>query len=178
LEGPKQEIVRFGGATFLNIDVWSVASAVTLVVLLSAVVRWTDLGRQIKATRANPELAEIIGINAHRIYLLVFATGTFLAGTAAFWYSLKFQLDPAMGLRPIIFSFVVAFLAGMASSPIRVFLTGTGVGLLEKYFSIWLSTRWTETAVFVVLFIYLVVRAVEPRRIILSRFPELHRVRA
>ena len=55
----------------------------------------------------------------------------------------------------MIFAFVVAFLAGTASSPIRVFVTGIAVALIEQYASIWLSVRWTQTAVFVVLVVYL-----------------------
>lgn len=175
LEGPQQEVINWGDVAFINFDLWSVISAVVLVLILAALMRYTDLGRQIKATRVNPELAEIIGISSHRIYLIVFAIGTFLAGSAAFWYSLKFSIDPAMGLRPVIFAFVVAFLAGTASSPIRVFLTGVAVALLEQYTSIWLSVRWTQTAVFVVLLVYLVVLAFEPRRVILSMFPQLAR---
>ena len=175
LEGPQQDVINWGDVAFLNFDLWSVISAVVLVLILAALMRYTDLGRQIKATRVNPELAEIIGISSHRIYLIVFAIGTFLAGSAAFWYSLKFSIDPAMGLRPVIFAFVVAFLAGTASSPIRVFLTGVAVALLEQYTSIWLSVRWTQTAVFVVLLVYLVVLAFEPRRVILSMFPQLAR---
>ena len=60
-----------------------------------------------------------------------------------------------MGFKPVIFAFVVAFLAGTASSPIRVFATGIVVALIEQYSSIWLSVRWTQTAVFVVLVVYL-----------------------
>ena len=60
-----------------------------------------------------------------------------------------------MGFKPVIFAFVVAFLAGTASSPIRVFLAGIVVALVEQYASIWLSVRWTQTAVFVVLVVYL-----------------------
>ena len=64
-----------------------------------------------------------------------------------------------MGFTPVIYAFVVAFLAGTASSPIRVFITGIIVALIEQYSSIWLSARWTQTAVFVVLVLYLSVLA-------------------
>ena len=50
---------------FLNFDVWqSVSSAIVLVVLASLLLKFTPLGRSIKATRVNPELARIIGIDA------------------------------------------------------------------------------------------------------------------
>ncbi len=91
-------------------------------VVLALLLRYTSLGRSIKATRANPELAQTIGISANQIYLLCFFIGTLLCGVAAFWYGLQFTIDPAMGFKPVIFAFVVAFLAGTASSPIRVFV--------------------------------------------------------
>ena len=37
-----------------------------------------------------------------------------------------------MGYAPVIYAFVVAFLAGTARSPIRVFLIGIVVGLIEQ----------------------------------------------
>jgi branched-subunit amino acid ABC-type transport system permease component len=153
--GPEKKAYTLWGTTFINFDVWQAASAIILVVALAAILRWTALGRQIKATRVNPDLARIIGINANTIYLIVFFIGTAFAGVAAIWYGLKYTVDPGMGFTPVIYAFVVAFLAGTASSPVRVFLTGIVVALIEQYSSIWLSARWTQTAVFVVLVVYL-----------------------
>jgi branched-subunit amino acid ABC-type transport system permease component len=164
--GPTLSAIRWGDrVAFTNFDMWQVISAVVLVVILALLLRYTGLGRAIKATRVNPELATIIGINARMIYLICFAIGTFMTGVAAFWYGLRFSIDPFMGNRPVIFAFVVAFLAGTASSPIKVFLTGVALGLLEQYTSLFLSVRWTQTAVFVVLMIYLVFKAWDFRSI-------------
>ena len=98
-------------------------------------------GRRIKATRVNPDLARTIGIDADRTYVIVFFLGTICGGVAAFWYALKFTVDPAMGTLPVIYAFVVAFLGGTARSPIRVFLMGIVVALIEQYASIWLSVQ-------------------------------------
>jgi branched-chain amino acid transport system permease protein len=155
LIGPDQVAYSIWKVNFLNFDVWQSTSSAACVVVLALLLRWTSLGRSIKATRANPELAQTIGIEAKQIYLICFFIGTLLCGVAAFWYGLQFTIDPAMGFKPVIFAFVVAFLAGTASSPIRVFLTGIAVSLVEQYASIWLPVRWTQTAVFVVLVIYL-----------------------
>ena len=57
-------------------------------------------------------MARIIGIDPNRIYLVVFALGTLLCGVAAFWYGVKYSVQPDMGFKPVIFAFVVAFLAG------------------------------------------------------------------
>ena len=53
-----------------------------IVVALTALLRYTVLGRSIKATRGNPELARIIGINPDTIYMICFAIGSMFGGVA------------------------------------------------------------------------------------------------
>jgi branched-chain amino acid transport system permease protein len=172
LFGPTKKAIRWGDrVAFTNLDLYQVLSAVILVAVLALMLRYTGLGRAIKATRVNPELATIIGINAKVIYITCFGIGTFLGGVAAFWYGLRFSVDPFMGNRPVIFAFVVAFLAGTASSPVRVFVTGILISLLEQYSSLFLSLRWTQTAVFVVLMAYLVFRAWDVRALVKRLWP-------
>lgn len=146
----------FWKITYENLDVIQAITSTSLIIIFALILRFTSLGRQMRATRVNPDLAEIIGINSKRIYLICFFIGTLFCGTAAFWYGLQFTVNPDMGARPIITAFVVAFLAGTASSPVRVFLTGVAIALLENWLSMFISTRWTQTAVFVVLFFYLI----------------------
>jgi branched-chain amino acid transport system permease protein len=155
--GPRQKSWKLWEVTFLNFDVYQLVLYAALAVALAAVLRFTPLGRMVRATRSNPDLANTIGINARHVYMIVFAIGTFLAGVVAVWTGLQFAVEPAMGTRPVIYAIVVAFLAGTASSPIRVFLTGILVALLEQWASMWLSVRWTQTSVFVLLVAYLAV---------------------
>jgi len=151
----------FWEITYENLDIIQMITSTTLIIIFALILRFTSLGRQMRATRVNPDLAEIIGINSKRIYLVCFFIGTLFAGVSAFWYGLQFAVNPDMGARPVITAFVVAFLAGTASSPIRVFLTGIVIALLEQWLSMFIETRWTQTAVFVVLFLYLIWRSIE-----------------
>lgn len=159
--GPSQEAWTIGDVTFLNFDVYQTLTAVVLVLLLAALLRFTSLGRRIKATRVNPELATIIGIDAKVVYLVCFAIGSLFAAVAAIWYGLQFTVEPMMGQRPVIFAFVVAFLAGTDRGPVRVFLAGVLVALAEQWSSMVISVRWTQTAVFILLLAYLVSRSLE-----------------
>jgi branched-subunit amino acid ABC-type transport system permease component len=175
--GPAKKPYNVWDTIFLNYDVWQASSGIVITLLLAAMLRFTALGRRIKATRVNPELARTIGIDADSTYVICFFLGTICAGVAAIWYGLKFTVDPGMGYSPIIYAFVVAFLAGTTRSPIRVFVTGVMVALIEQYSSIWLSVRWTQTAVFVVLVGYLTVLAVRSSAFA-TRFRRLPTVRA
>jgi branched-subunit amino acid ABC-type transport system permease component len=158
--GPRKVGHEIWGAIYINFDVWQGASAIGITLALTAMLRYTALGRRIKATRVNPDLAKTIGIDADRTYVICFFLGTLCAGVAAIWYALKYTIDPAMGTNPITYAFVVAFLGGTARSPIRVFLAGIVVALIEQYASIWLSVQYTQTAVFVVLVGYLTYLAI------------------
>jgi branched-chain amino acid transport system permease protein len=162
--GPSQEVWTLGNVRFLNFDVYQTLTALALVLALAAILRFTSLGRRIKATRVNPDLATVIGIDAKQVYLICFFIGSLFAAVAAFWYAVQFTMDPAMGQRPVIFAFVVAFLAGTASSPIRVFLAGIVVALIEQWSSMFISVRWTQTVVFILLLGYLVVKSLEGTR--------------
>ena len=148
--------VEILGANITNIDVYTVVSALILLVALAATFRFTGLGRSIKATRSNPEMALLIGIDPKRIYLIVFAMSSFIAGVMAIFAAIKYSVEPTMGFRPVVLAFVVAFLGGTASAPVRVFVTGVVIGLVETMSSIWLSVRWNQLVVFVILVLYLV----------------------
>ncbi|MEZ5256467.1 MAG: ABC transporter permease [Ilumatobacteraceae bacterium] len=98
----------------INIDIYSIVSAAILVGGLSALLRFTGLGRSIKATCSNPEMALIVGVDPARIYLVVFAIASLFAGVAAVWAAIKYSVEPTMGFRPVVLAFVVAFLGGTA----------------------------------------------------------------
>jgi branched-subunit amino acid ABC-type transport system permease component len=157
--------ISWGPAVFRWVDVWQVLTAVAIVLGLTAVLRFTPLGRAVRATRGNPEMARIIGIDPKQIYLVVFAIGTFCCGVAAFWFGVKYSVQPDMGFEPVVFAFVVAFLAGTASSPIRVFVVGLVISLIEQLSTIWLEVRWSQLVVFLVLLAYLVSLSIDPKRI-------------
>ncbi|MEP1124754.1 MAG: branched-chain amino acid ABC transporter permease [Ilumatobacter sp.] len=143
------------GANVINVDVYAVLAAVLLVGTLTALLRFTGLGRSIKATRSNPDMALLVGVDPARIYLVVFAIASLFAGIAAVFAALKYSVDPTMGFRPVVLAFVVAFLGGTSNSPVRVYLCGVVIGLIETISSIWLSVRWNQLVVFVILVIYL-----------------------
>jgi branched-chain amino acid transport system permease protein len=157
--------IHWGPTSFRWLDVWQVVSGVVLVVGLTLVLKFTGLGRAIKATRGNPEMARIIGIKPNTIYVVCFAIGSLFAGVAAYWYGAKYSVTADMGFKPVIFAFVVGFLAGTASSPIRIFIVGIIVSIIEQLSSLFLEVRWTQLVVFVILVVYLGALSIEPRKI-------------
>ena len=168
IDGPRsfRTAIHWGPTSLRWLDLWQVVTSAALVAGLTALLRYTGLGRAIKATRGNAEMARIIGINPNTIYLICFAIGSLFAGVAAYWYGLKYSVQADMGFKPIIFAFVVGFLAGTAASPWRIFFIGVVVSVIEQLSSIFLEVRWTQLVVFVILVLYLATLSLDPRKVI------------
>jgi branched-chain amino acid transport system permease protein len=162
--------LRVGSVTFTTLEVTLVVSSWLMIGLLTMVLRFTDLGRSIKAVRGNPHLARILGLDPGGIYLAVFAIGSLLCGLAGLFSGARFAVQPDMGIRPVAFAFVVAFLGGTQSRPFIVGLAGLFIGLVESLSGLWVSPQWASLVVFSVLFIYLVLHPVDFRALRQSLF--------
>lgn len=153
--GPTPERVAWGPVRLLNFDIWQVIVYTALTVAVAGVLRFTPVGRAVRALRSNRTLAHTLGVRTGRIGVGVFIVATALAGVVAIGQGLQFTVEPTMGDRPLIYANVGAFLAGTSSPPMRVFATGMGLVVVEQWSSMWLSVRWSQTAVFIILVAFL-----------------------
>jgi branched-subunit amino acid ABC-type transport system permease component len=165
--------LALGSVTITNLEVVIIVVALVEIAALDLLLSRTDFGRSVKAVRGNIGLARIVGLAPDRIYLAVFAISSVLCGAAGILNGARFAVVPDMGDRPVVFAFVVAFLGGTRSRPIRIGLAGLFIGLVESLSGLFVSPQWTALVVFTVLFIYLVLHPVElaslRRRLLPSR---------
>jgi len=160
LGGFPQHTYSVGNVNFTTLDVTLVAIAVAVTVVLALLLDRTVLGQQIRAVRGNREMALAVGVNVRRIYFLVFAIATLIASVVALFDGMKFAVTPDMGNQPIFYGFVVAFVAGVARSPVRVALVGLLIGVVERLSTLWLSEQLSALTVFGLLFLFLAVTSV------------------
>lgn len=86
-----------------------------LAVLLFFWVERTRMGAIIRAAAEKPEMVEILGLDASRVHLTVFAVGTALATTAGALAAPLTSVYPNMGGGLLIISFVVVVVGGLGS---------------------------------------------------------------
>lgn len=96
-------------------DVAIVVSAVVLVVALHVVLQYTDLGRKMRATADNPDLARVSGIRTNRIEIWTWIIGAGLAGAGGGFLGLFNQLSPRMGFDILLVVFAAVILGGIGS---------------------------------------------------------------
>lgn len=168
IDAPTQQIsgvefspLTFGSVHLTSFDVEFVAVSWVLIAVVAGVLAFTSWGRNVRATQANAEMAEILGLGTRLIFTAVFATGSLLAGVAAVFAGAKTAVTPEMGFQPMFYAFVVAFLGGPRGSTLYVALLGITVGLLENWSTLFIGSEWTPLVVFGLLLVYAAQKAVD-----------------
>lgn len=152
---------NIGTITVTKLNIVQVATSWVLILLLAALLAYTAAGRVVRAVRVNPEMSLVVGVDPRTVYLAVFAVGSLLGGVSAVFNATQTAAVPDMGFNPLFYAFVVAFLAGLGSSPLVVGLVGLALGLVESWAALFMSTQWTSLVVFAILFIYVAMRPVQ-----------------
>lgn len=153
------EPVSVGSVNLTNLMLTGVVVTWVLVLVLVAVLRWTNLGRMIRAVRVNPDLAVDYGISTARIYLVVFAIGTVLGGVGAVYRAAQTAPASDIGENLVLYAITAAFIAGAASSPLVIALLALLMGLIQSWSAFVISPTWASFLVFAILLIYVLVKA-------------------
>jgi branched-chain amino acid transport system permease protein len=130
----------------------------TMVVLL--VQYWlffhTDLGRRLRATAQNAEVAQLMGVRAGRMIAITFVLSAILTGIAGVLLAPIFLIDTEMGLNLILKAFIGVIIGGFGSIPGAV-VGGIIVGLLEILIAVFISSVYKDAIAFAVLIFFLIV---------------------
>jgi branched-chain amino acid transport system permease protein len=164
--GGSVNISGFTVSTVHFLDVYTTNLALTsfftgwvALLAVAAVIRYTKLGRMIRAVRVNQRLSLAMGINPRAVYLVVFVLGTALGAVGAVFTAAQSTATSDMGSTPILYAITVSFIAGGAA-PLVVAAVAVGVGLLESLSIFFFQPQWSQVVVFACLLVYVLVKVV------------------
>jgi branched-chain amino acid transport system permease protein len=147
-----------GGVRVTVKDLMVIGVTVPLMVALTLFVKFTRLGRAMRATAQDPTAAKLMGIDTDRVIGATFAIGGGLGGAASVVYGLYVNtVSYQMGFQNGLYAFTAAVLGGIGSIPGAV-LGGLLIGLVRAWGSAYVGERWSGALVFVVLIMILVFR--------------------
>jgi branched-chain amino acid transport system permease protein len=135
-----------------------VVTGLVLMLGLNYLVRYTALGKAMRATAQDMDAAKMMGVDVDRVIVLTFFLGSALAGAGSlffgFYYGFTaFYIGYQTGLR----AFTSAVLGGIGNIPGAV-VGGLLIGLIQSLGGQILEVRWTDVIIFSILIIVLVFR--------------------
>ena len=120
----------------------------------------SKLGKAMRACSEDKGAALLMGINVNRTISLTFAIGSALAAIAGVLLCSSYPtLMPTTGSMPGIKAFTAAVFGGIGSIP-GAFIGGILLGVIEALAKAYISTQLSNSIVFAVLIIVLLVRPV------------------
>ncbi|MEW2051497.1 urea ABC transporter permease subunit UrtB [Streptomyces sp. NPDC051445] len=120
-----------GGVTFASSRLFILGLALLSVLALTIVLRFTPLGRRIRAVVQNRDLAEVSGIATGRVDRVTFFIGSGLAGVAGVALTLVGPIGPTMGTNYIVDAFLVVVVGGIGQLKGSV-ITAFALGVLQS----------------------------------------------
>jgi branched-chain amino acid transport system permease protein len=146
-----------GDTTITSVDIVTVAIVWVLILALLLFLKRTKYGLATHAVRVNPGMAAAVGVSINRVYLMVFALGSLLAGVPAMLFMANGTATPTMGLAPVLIGFIAVFLGGVGSMG-GAAVGGLLLGVITSLSGLWVATNYQPAIVFGVLFLILIIK--------------------
>ena len=153
LERPR----RFGDVRITGEQVDILFATVVVAVGVHCLLRYTNLGRAMRAVADNPTLAQVRGVRINRITGATTAIGGALFGLTGVFAGLDLVVEPLVGWSLTIPIFAAAILGGIGS-PYGALIGALCVGLAEELTVLILPSTYKAGVGFVIIAIFLMFR--------------------
>jgi neutral amino acid transport system permease protein len=148
----------FGDLRIGETELWVVLVAFAVLIGVVAMLRSSNLGKQMRALSDNLDLAESTGIDTGRVIIVIWAFAGARAGLAGVLYASALgSFDPNFGFVILLSLFAAVILGGIGSA-YGALLGGLAIGLIQEWSTLFFDDRWKLVAGFAVLVLMLTVR--------------------
>lgn len=138
-----------------QLETMAVAIAIMLVVF--AALAFTRIGKAMRASADNPELAALKGIRPERVAMMASFVGMGLVGIGGMLLGLDSSIDPLTGTRILLSLFAAAVLGGLGSVPGAV-LGALLIGVAEELSVLVIGSTYRSAVGFFAILIMLTLR--------------------
>jgi branched-chain amino acid transport system permease protein len=125
--------------------------------MLWTLMRWTDIGKAIRAVAKDKLGAELCGVDIAHIYAVTFGLGTACVAIAACLLIPIYYVNPTAGNAFVLIAFTIVVLGGMGSIA-GALVGGLFVGVVESLSGIFLGESLGQMGIFIMFIVVLLVR--------------------
>jgi branched-chain amino acid transport system permease protein len=153
-----QQAIRLPlGARIKPDELFSLAVVILIVIALYLFLERTKIGRAMRATADNPELARISGIDTARVIRWTWAIGAGLLTVGGVLYGIQSQLQPVMGWN-FLLAFFAATILGSVGNIYGALVGSMVVGIVQQVSTLWISPGYKPGVALAVLILLLLIR--------------------
>jgi len=148
---------HFFGAYITDIQIITIAVCVTLFTACVILMKYSRIGRNIRAVASNPELSNVVGIHSDRVLLWAFALGSTLVAVAGILIAFDTHMHPTMGFNWLLYGVVAMIIGGIGSNwglVGGVLLLATAQQLAAYY----IGSQWMDAVAYIILILFLIAR--------------------
>ena len=150
--------IGFVGLRIGRTELIVVLTSVVVLTLIGLMLRYTSLGKQMRALADNFDLAEATGIDTNRIVLATWLLAGGLAGLAGVLYaSAVGTFTPDLGFLLLLSLFAAVVLGGIGDA-YGALAGGFLLGLIQEWSTLVIDARWKVAVGFAALILTLVLR--------------------
>ena len=154
----QRELFDAGGVVVTRGDALALVATIPLVLLLTAFVSRSRIGKAMRATAQDPEAARLMGINVDTTISFTFLLGGLLAGAAGLIYALyQTTIWYFQGFTAGLVAFTAAVMGGIGNLQGAV-LGGFIIGFIQQISDNRIGPEWTPAIVFAYLVMIMVFR--------------------
>jgi branched-chain amino acid transport system permease protein len=150
--------VEIAGIRVGRLNLSLVAIGLAVLVGVGLALRFTTLGKQVRAVSDDRDLAETTGVDTRRVILATWVFAGALAGLAGIFYAASVgSVTPNLGTGLLLSIFAAMVLGGVGNA-YGALAGGIVIGLAQEWSTLLVSARWKVGVGFAVLVITLLLR--------------------
>jgi branched-chain amino acid transport system permease protein len=150
-------VIRFGSLFFTLQNMLIILVSTTTIAVLYAFMKFTFLGKALRAVSQDRETAGLMGINPNHLIMLTFVIASALAGMSGAMLGPVLVLTPFAGTSVIVKAFAIVIIGGFGNVEGTI-IAGLIVGLIESYTTQFLDPGLIDIVVFALLLLTLAMR--------------------
>ena len=149
--------VNIGSAMIAVPKLVAFVGALVISAILLAVMRFTFLGRSIRAVAKAKHGARLMGIDVDHVYAMCFGIGLACLGAAACFLLPAYYVNPMVGSGFVLVAFTIVVLGGMGSF-VGALLGGLLIGVVESIGGLYLGESLGQVGIFIIFIAVLLFR--------------------
>ena len=146
-----------GGVTLVHVKLIAGLLALVLIAAFWAFLRFTLVGRAIRAMGQNRDAATTVGVNVAQLSAIMFGLGIACAGAAGVALAMIFPFSPNTQVQWLAWAFLVVILGGLGNVA-NTLVAGLVVGLIQTVCTAFMPFDYVYLVLYVLLAVVLVAR--------------------